>query len=96
MFFDGSCLEGYVEYCAKTPDFRMFYIPPVNDEKLFSEQKTAVMNRIPETIIYADTGNENYDNDRMRFLEMNGYVCYAAFESQYGGQEYFYVREDFR
>ena len=93
LYFDFPCAVGFYEHCPKTPDFRMFYKPPITTEDFRQEHLDAVRNRLPDTIVYWSEGNETKDSNRCRFIEENGYVLYGVYHDDYT-VEYFYVRDD--
>ncbi|MCQ2533856.1 MAG: glycosyltransferase family 39 protein [Clostridia bacterium] len=95
MFLGSICQPIYYDLTSSQPSFRIFYLPPLFTEEVFSDELNAVKMQMPDAIVIPYGGiHSNISGQLQEFVVDNGYVIYAEdFRGENNGF-YLYVRAD--
>ena len=84
LYLEDLCEPMYSSYLTVTPDFRVFYTPPVKNSDLFAEQVALIRAQKTEVVVFS-LSSDNERNDSIRnLLETSGYEEYQTYDDGSG------------
>ncbi|MBO4927665.1 MAG: glycosyltransferase family 39 protein [Clostridiales bacterium] len=83
MTLGSLCYPIFDQHLQSTPEFRMFYMPPFNNDEPLREQMETIASHKADVVVFHESfEDDEWNQSLIRYVEEQGYTSYVAFHAE--------------